>query len=153
MAKAWPGSQGGTYGGNAVACAAALATLDVVRDEGLVENSATQGERLVEGLRKVAADHPVIADVRGRGLMIGNEFCTPDGAPDAATATRAHAAAAERGLLLLTCGPYNNVVRMIPPLVVDAAQIDEGLEMWSDAVTTATRQPVEPVAGPPGGSG
>jgi 4-aminobutyrate aminotransferase len=153
MAKAWPGSQGGTYGGNAVACAAALATLDVVRDEGLVENSAEQGARLMEGLRKVAADHPVIADVRGLGLMIGNEFCTPDGAPDPATATRAHAAAAERGLLLLTCGPYNNVVRMIPPLVVDAAQIDEGLAMWSEAVTTATHQPVEPVAGPPGGSG
>jgi len=153
MAKAWPGSQGGTYGGNAVACAAALATLDVVRDEGLVENSAEQGARLLEGLRKVAADNPAIADVRGLGLMIGNEFCTPEGAPDPVTATRAHAAAAERGLLLLTCGPYGNVVRMIPPLVVDAAQIDEGLEMWSDAVATAVRHPVEPVAGPPGGSG
>ncbi|HEY2207306.1 MAG TPA: aminotransferase class III-fold pyridoxal phosphate-dependent enzyme [Pseudonocardia sp.] len=134
MSKAWPGSQGGTYGGNAVACAAAIATLDVVRDEGLVGNAAEQGLRLQEGLRKVAADHPSIADVRGLGLMIGNEFRTPDGQPDAATATRAHAAAAEKGLLLLTCGPAGNVVRMIPPLVVNADQVDEGVRLWSEAV-------------------
>jgi 4-aminobutyrate aminotransferase len=137
MAKAWPGSQGGTYGGNAVACAAALATLEVVREENLVDNAAEQGSRLLEGLRKVAADHPVIADVRGLGLMVGNEFCTPDGAPDAATAARAHAAAAERGLLLLTCGAHGNVVRMIPPLVVNSAQIEEGLALWSDALRDA----------------
>ncbi|MEJ3656787.1 aminotransferase class III-fold pyridoxal phosphate-dependent enzyme [Actinomycetes bacterium KLBMP 9759] len=134
MAKALPGSQGGTYGGNAVACAAALATLDVIEEEGLVANAAEQGTRLLEGLRKVAADHPGIADVRGLGLMVGNEFSTPDGTPDTAAATRAHAAAAERGLLLLTCGPYGNVVRMIPPLIVTAEQIDEGVALWSDAL-------------------
>lgn len=138
MSKAWPGSQGGTYGGNAVACAAALATLDVVRDENLVDNAAEQGARLLEGLRKVAADRPVIADVRGRGLMVGNEFRTAEGAPDGATATKAHAAAAERGLLLLTCGPYGNVVRMIPALVVDSAQIDDAVSLWADAVADAT---------------
>jgi 4-aminobutyrate aminotransferase len=138
MAKARPGSQGGTYGGNAVACAAALATLDVIEDEGLVGNAGEQGTRLLEGLRKVAADHPGIADVRGLGLMVGNEFCTPDGGPDAATATRAHAAAAERGLLLLTCGPFGNVVRMIPPLVVTADQVDDGVELWAEAVRSGT---------------
>ncbi|WP_028923645.1 aspartate aminotransferase family protein [Pseudonocardia acaciae] len=137
MAKAWPGSQGGTYGGNAVACAAALATLDVVRDENLVDNAAEQGRRLADGLRKVAADHPVIADVRGLGLMVGNEFQTADGAPDPDTAARAHAAAAERGLLLLTCGAAGNVVRMIPPLVVTAEQVDKGIELWADAVNAA----------------
>jgi 4-aminobutyrate aminotransferase len=139
MAKAWPGSQGGTYGGNAVACAAALATLDVIEDEGLVANAAEQGARLLEGLRKVAADHPGIADVRGLGLMVGNEFCTPDGAPDTAAATRAHASAAEQGLLLLTCGPYANVVRMIPPLIVTAEQVDEAVRLWTEAVRTAVR--------------
>jgi 4-aminobutyrate aminotransferase len=137
MGKAWPGSQGGTYGGNAVACAAALATLDVVREENLVANAYEQGLRLLEGLRKVAADHPVIADVRGLGLMVGNEFCGPDGAPDPATAGRAHAAAAERGLLLLTCGAHGNVVRMIPPLVVTAEQVDDGVALWADAVAGA----------------
>ncbi|GAB3290268.1 aspartate aminotransferase family protein [Parasphingorhabdus pacifica] len=137
MSRAWPGSQGGTYGGNAVAAAAALATLDVVRDEGLVDNAAEQGVHLMEGLRKVAAEFPVIGDVRGRGLMVGNEFTTPDGLPDTATATRAHQAAAERGLLLLTCGPQGNVVRMIPPLVVNSEQVDEAVGLWSEAVKAA----------------
>ncbi|TMQ91599.1 aminotransferase class III-fold pyridoxal phosphate-dependent enzyme [Actinomadura soli] len=137
MEKARPGSQGGTYGGNAVACAAALATLRVVQDEDLVGNAARQGARLSDGLRKVAADHPAIGDVRGLGLMQASEFTTPDGEPDAEAAQRAHTAAAERGLLLLTCGAYGNVVRMIPPLIVTAAQIDDGLALWSAAVADA----------------
>ncbi|MFB4314479.1 aspartate aminotransferase family protein [Actinomadura sp. 21ATH] len=138
MERAWPGSQGGTYGGNAVACAAALATLDVIRDEGLVANSAEMGARLQEGLRKVAADRTAIGDVRGLGLMQASEFTGPDGEPDAATAQRAHRAAADRGLLLLTCGAAGNVVRFIPPLIVDGAQVDEALALWADAVAEAT---------------
>ena len=104
MAKAWPGSQGGTYGGNAVACAAAIATLDVIRDEGLVDNARVVGAVLPDGLAKVAANTPGIGDVRGLGLMLGSEFVTADGQPDAATAQRAQQKAAELGLLLLTCG-------------------------------------------------
>ncbi|GAB3445927.1 aminotransferase class III-fold pyridoxal phosphate-dependent enzyme [Streptomonospora sediminis] len=138
MEKAWPGSQGGTYGGNAVSCAAALATMDVIEDEGLVDNAALMGERLKQGLAGVAADHPVIGDVRGLGLMIGNEFTAPDGSPDTAAATRAHKSAAEKGLLLLTCGPHGNVVRMIPPLIVTADQIDEAVNLWSQAMKEAT---------------
>lgn len=134
MSKAWPGSQGGTYGGNAVSCAAALATLEVIRDEGLVANSAEMGHRLKDGLRKVASDHPRIGDVRGLGLMVGSEFVTADGEPDAASAQRAQQEAAARKLLLLTCGAFGNVVRMIPPLVVDAAQVDEAVRIWSEAV-------------------
>ncbi|MUN36408.1 aspartate aminotransferase family protein [Actinomadura litoris] len=137
MERARPGSQGGTYGGNAVACAAALATLEVVRDEGLVANAERQGARLNDGLRKVAADHPVIGDVRGLGLMQASEFTAPDGEPDAATAARAHRAASDRGLLLLTCGAFGNVVRMIPPLIVDGAQVDAALELWAAAVADA----------------
>ncbi|MEV5829501.1 aspartate aminotransferase family protein [Spirillospora sp. NPDC052242] len=138
MEKAWPGSQGGTYGGNAVSCAAALATLEVIRDEDLVANAARLGARLNDGLRKVAADHPVIGDVRGLGLMQAGEFTTADGEPDAATAQRAHRAAADRGLLLLTCGAHGNVVRLIPPLVVNEEQIDDALAVWADAVAEAT---------------
>jgi 4-aminobutyrate aminotransferase len=134
MEKAWPGSQGGTYGGNAVACAAAIATLEVIAEERLVENAAVQGQRLVDGLRAVSTKHPVIGDVRGLGLMLGNEFSNSDGTPDTATASRALKAAAERGLLLLSCGAYGNIVRMIPPLVVTNDQIDEALTLWSDTV-------------------
>ncbi|MUL41314.1 aspartate aminotransferase family protein [Streptomonospora sp. PA3] len=138
MEKAWPGSQGGTYGGNAVSCAAALATMDVIEDEGLVANAERMGERLKNGLARVAADHPEIGDVRGLGLMVGNEFTASDGSPDTETATRAHKAAAEKGLLLLTCGPHGNVVRMIPPLIVTADQVDEAVSLWSQAVKEAT---------------
>ena len=74
MAKAWPGSQGGTYGGNVVACAAALATLDVISEEKLVDNARDVGAVLEAGLNKVAADHSVISDVRGLGLMLASEF-------------------------------------------------------------------------------
>lgn len=139
MERARPGSQGGTYGGNAVACAAAIATLDVIQDEGLVANSATQGARMIDGARAVAKDNPVIGDVRGLGLMVASEFTTADGEPDTATAQRAQQAAAERGLLLLTCGAFGNVVRMIPPLIVTAEQVDEALDLWADSVSAATR--------------
>ncbi|KOX08786.1 aspartate aminotransferase family protein [Nocardiopsis sp. NRRL B-16309] len=138
MEKAWPGSQGGTYGGNAVSCAAALATLDVIQEEGLVENAARQGDRLRQGLEKAAGANPVIGDVRGRGLMLGNEFTAADGSPDAATALRAQQAAAENGLLLLTCGPAGNVVRMIPPLVVTGDQVDTAVSLWAASVEEAT---------------
>ncbi|MEV0597986.1 aspartate aminotransferase family protein [Streptomyces sp. NPDC050315] len=134
MSKARPGSQGGTYGGNAVACAAALATLDVVEDEGLVGNAEAMGARLRSGLEDVAAKTPAIGDVRGLGLMLANEFTTEDGEPDPKTAGRVQQAAVEEGLLLLTCGPWGNVVRLIPPLIVTEQQIDEGLRAWSAAV-------------------
>ena len=138
MEKAWPGSQGGTYGGNAVATRAALATLDVIQEEGLVENAARQGERLREGLTKIASSHPQIGDVRGRGLMQACEFVTADGTPDGAAAQRAQQAAARNGLLLLTCGPYGNVVRLIPALIVNSEQVDSALELWATSVEEAT---------------
>jgi 4-aminobutyrate aminotransferase len=138
MAKAWPGSQGGTYGGNAVSCAAALATLDVIEEEGLVGNAAARGKQLLEGARLVGDKTPAIGDVRGLGLLVGSEFSTADGEPDAATAQAVQREAAQRGLLLLTCGAYMNVVRMIPPLVVTAEQVDEALGIWGETVAAVT---------------
>jgi 4-aminobutyrate aminotransferase len=138
MAKAWPGSQGGTYGGNAVSCAAAVVTLDVIQDESLVENAAARGRQLLDGARLVGDKTPAIGDVRGLGLLVGSEFTKPDGEADTATAQAAQKAAAERGLLLLTCGAYMNVVRMVPPLIVDADQVDEALRIWADVVASVT---------------
>lgn len=132
MGKAWPGSQGGTYGGNAVACAAALATLEVIESEGLVANAAVRGEQLLAGVR--AAETKAVGDVRGLGLLVGSEFITPDGAPDRETATAAQQLAAAKGLLLLTCGAHMNVVRMIPPLIVSEAQIADALTIWSEVL-------------------
>ena len=138
MAKALPGSQGGTYGGNAVSCAAAIATLDVIQDEGLVENAAERGRQLLEGARVIADKTPAIGDVRGLGLLVGTEFTTADGEPDTATAQAAQQAAARSGLLLLTCGAYSNVVRMVPPLVVNAEQVDDALRIWGEVVASVT---------------
>ncbi|WP_039825784.1 aspartate aminotransferase family protein [Nocardia testacea] len=132
MGKAWPGSQGGTYGGNAVACAAALATLDVIESEGLVENAAVRGGQLLAGVR--AAETKAVGDVRGLGLLVGSEFTTPDRTPDRETATAAQQLAATKGLLLLTCGAHMNVVRMIPPLIVSEAQISDALTIWSEVL-------------------
>jgi 4-aminobutyrate aminotransferase len=137
MSKAWPGSQGGTYGANAVACAAAVATLEVVEDEKLVQNAESMGARLRAGLEAVAATTPAIGDVRGLGLMLASEFVTEDGEPDPDTAARVQRAAVDEGLLTLLCGAWNQVVRMIPPLVVDETGIEEGLRAWTDAVAVA----------------
>ncbi|HLR97713.1 MAG TPA: aspartate aminotransferase family protein [Jiangellaceae bacterium] len=134
MAKAWPGSQGGTYGANAVACAAALATLDVIKDEKLVENAAERGAQLTRALSEVAARHPQITDVRGPGLMVGNEFRDAQGNPDGATAGAVQQEAARRGLLLLTCGAWSQVVRFIPALVVKPDDVDEAAQIWADSV-------------------
>ncbi|GHF26602.1 aspartate aminotransferase family protein [Amycolatopsis deserti] len=138
MAKAFPGSQGGTYGGNAVSCAAALATLDVIEEENLVENAAARGKQLLEGARLIGDKTPEIGEVRGLGLLVGSEFTKADGTPDTATAAAAQQEAARRGLLLLTCGAYSNVVRMIPPLVVTAEQIDDALAIWAETVAAVT---------------
>lgn len=138
MGKAWPGSQGGTYGANAVACAAALATLDVIQDEKLVTNAAERGSELKHRLTDIARQHPAIADVRGLGLMIGNEFRDGAGKPDGATAAAAQQEAARRGLLLLTCGAWNHVVRFIPALVVQPDHVEEAAAIWSGAVAAVT---------------
>lgn len=137
MARGRLGSQGGTYGGNAVACAAAIATLEVVAEEGLVERAAARGEQLLAGLRRVADEQPAIADVRGLGLMVGAEMVDDDGRPDGSLANRVLAEAADRGLLLLACGAHGQVVRFIPALVVDEAQTDEAIEVFSESVAKA----------------
>jgi 4-aminobutyrate aminotransferase len=120
-----PGAHGSTFGGNPVCCAAALATLDLV-EGGLLANAAAMGERLRAGLRALAARHPVIRDVRGRGLMVGLELASPEGV---------HAAewgAFRRGLLVLGAGP--RTLRLAPPLVVDAEDVDAALRLLDETL-------------------
>jgi 4-aminobutyrate aminotransferase len=134
MAKWPPGSHGGTYGGNAVACAAAVATIEVLRDEKLVENAAVRGEQLMAGLRRLQTEYPALGDVRGLGLMIGVEFSRPDGQPWGERAGRVAQAALDHGLMLLTCGAYGHVVRWIPPLLIDESHINESLALFAAAL-------------------
>jgi 4-aminobutyrate aminotransferase len=130
-----PGAHGGTYGGNAVACAAALATLDVIAAEGLLENAERQGQRLLSGLRHVAADRRAIAEIRGRGLMIGIEFADRETlAPRPELAKALLNEAFDRRLLLLTCGTYGQVVRIIPPLVTTDAEVDSAIGIIGEAL-------------------
>jgi 4-aminobutyrate aminotransferase len=134
MEKWVPGSHGGTYGGNALACATAAATVQVLRDEGLVENAAHMGEVLMVGLHHLQEKFPIIGDVRGLGLMVATEFTAPDGSPAQSMAKAVRQACLERKLLLLTCGPYGNVIRWIPPLVVTHSQIEEALAVFEEAM-------------------
>ena len=134
MDKWPPGSHGGTYGGNAVSCAAAVATIQVLRDEALIANSQKMGVVLQTGLRKLQEEHPEIGDVRGRGLMIATEFSKLNGDPWGEKASAVTKACHENGLMLLTCGAYGNVVRWIPPLVVNEAQIHEALRIFGEAL-------------------
>ena len=135
------GSHGGTYGGNVVSCAAANATLDVIADERLVENARERGDQFLAGLRTIAAGHPAVGDVRGLGLMLALEFVDPaSGAahtPDAAMTKRVQAEALARNLIVLTAGTYANVVRIIPPLVTTAAEVDFALGILADALAAA----------------
>jgi 4-aminobutyrate aminotransferase len=136
-----PGSHGGTYGGNVVACAAALATLDVIEEEGLVANAAARGAQLLAGLRRIAADHPAVGDVRGLGCMVALELVRPgegDGrVPDPELTKRVQAEALARRCIVLTAGSYGNVIRIIPPLVTTAAEVDLALAILGEALAAA----------------
>jgi 4-aminobutyrate aminotransferase len=129
-----PGSEGGTYGGNAVACAAAVATIRVMRDEGLLENAQARGEQLMVGLGHLQEQYPQIGDVRGLGLMVGVEFTDTEGKPDKKTAKAMQQACLEENLLLLTCGTWDNTIRFIPPLVVTSEQVGDGLARFEQAL-------------------
>lgn len=139
MAKWTPGSHGGTYGGNAVACAAAVATIQVLRQEKLIENAQHMGNVLTTGLRKLQEEHPAIGDVRGLGLMVAAEFTTPGGEPWGERAGAVARACHARGLMLLTCGTYGHVIRWIPPLIVTQAQVQEALGIFGEALQAATK--------------
>jgi 4-aminobutyrate aminotransferase len=133
--KFGPGAHGGTYGGNAVACAAALATLDVIAAEGLLDNARRQGERLLSNLRRITVGHDAVAEVRGRGLMIGIEFADADGQQPRSDLAKAFIEAAfERKLLLLSCGTYGQVVRIIPPLITNDTEVDSAISAMDEAL-------------------
>jgi 4-aminobutyrate aminotransferase len=140
LMKKWPvGSHGGTYGGNALAMAAGVATIHAMRDERMLENAQERGLQLQTGLRKLQEEYPAIGDVRGLGLMIGSEFVDAKGKPDKSTVKAVVHAAEQKGLLLLTCGTYDNTVRWIPALNVTSQQINDGLGIFSEALREVSR--------------
>jgi 4-aminobutyrate aminotransferase / (S)-3-amino-2-methylpropionate transaminase / 5-aminovalerate transaminase len=126
-----PHALGGTYVGNPVACAAGLAVLDVIEEEGLIERAAAIGARLMEGWNKIAARSGAIAQVRGLGSMVGVEF------HDAAVVGRVLSGARSRGVLAIPAGEEGRVIRHLMPLVTTDAQLDEAFEVFDAAVEEA----------------
>jgi 4-aminobutyrate aminotransferase-like enzyme len=126
-----------TFGGNPVACAAALAVLAVIEDEGLVENAAEVGGYLLDGLRALQQRHRVIGDVRGQGLLLGVELVDDPRtrAPAARRADQVTEAMRGRGILLGTTGPAGNILKIRPPLVFQRDQADLLLENLSDVLS------------------
>jgi 4-aminobutyrate aminotransferase/(S)-3-amino-2-methylpropionate transaminase len=129
-----PGGLGGTYGGNPVACAAALGAIETMAAENLAGRARRIGEIMLPRLRKLASSCPVIADVRGRGAMIAVELTKPGTLePDPASTAAVAAACHKAGLVVLTCGTFGNVLRFLPPLVIGEDLLEEGLGIVEDA--------------------
>lgn len=138
---AWaPGAHGSTYGGNPMALASAIATLDVIEQEGLLAKAEETGNYIMDRLRQMQLNHPSIGDIRGRGLMVGIEFVEDHETKKRASALRTAVIerSFDKGLLVIPCGP--NVIRMTPPLNISRDLVDEGLHLFEEALTEAERE-------------
>ncbi|MBL7064778.1 MAG: aminotransferase class III-fold pyridoxal phosphate-dependent enzyme [Anaerolineae bacterium] len=129
-------SHGTTCGGSPISCAAALATLDVIREENLLEAARVQGGLMLEALRELQAESPIVGDARGVGMMTAIEFIKPgtDKEPNPKVVRRVLERALEGGLLLYPCGHWTQTIRLIPPLTITREQMDEGLAIFRQAV-------------------
>jgi 4-aminobutyrate aminotransferase len=142
MDAAAPGGLGGTYAGNPLALAAAHAVLEIIDEERLCERATVLGERIKAKLNTLQKSVPQIADVRGPGGMVAVEFCRPGSTePDAEFTKRVQSRALERGLLLLVCGVYSNVVRFLFPLTIQDAVFDEAMAILEDVINDSVTVP------------
>jgi 4-aminobutyrate aminotransferase/(S)-3-amino-2-methylpropionate transaminase len=138
MDSAHAGGLGGTYGGNPIACAAALAAIEAYETEGLLARAAEIGALIRERFEAARAADPRIGDVRGHGAMMAVEFVDPaTGAPDAALTSAVAKAAIAQGVIVLTCGTYGNVIRFLPPLSIGDALLHEALDVVTAAIADA----------------
>jgi 4-aminobutyrate aminotransferase len=128
-----PGAHGTTFGGNPVSCAAAIATLKAIEEEGLLENAGLVGGYALERLKAMENKYPCIGDVRGLGLMIGIEF-VKDGKPLTEGLKKMLDYCLEKGLILIECGVDKNVIRLAPPLIVKKEEMEKGLDILEEAI-------------------
>ncbi|MGV6851737.1 MAG: 4-aminobutyrate--2-oxoglutarate transaminase [bacterium] len=131
-----PGGLGGTYAGNPVSIAAALAVLNVIEDENLIERANKIGERIKQTLKSMQKQNPFISDVRGMGAMIAMELVNSEGEPNPELTQSIVANGREQGLLLLPCGVYGNVIRFLTPLTIKFKQLDKGLKILEKIMTS-----------------
>ena len=133
------GGLGGTYGGNPVAAAAALAVLDTIEAEGLLERALTVGRIVMDRLQKLQTTVPQVGDVRGRGAMCAMELVVDRGTKEPLGAAEMGAIgrrALENGVIVISAGTYGNVIRSLPPLTIEEALLEEGLDVLEEAVTS-----------------
>jgi 4-aminobutyrate aminotransferase/(S)-3-amino-2-methylpropionate transaminase len=140
MESVHPGGLGGTFGGNPLACAAALAAIETIEADGLLERANRIGGVMTDALEALARSHQAVGDVRGRGAMVAMELVGTDGlTPDKAAAGRVAAACHAQGLLVLTAGTQGNVLRLLPSLVIPDDLLEEGLGILAGAVASDER--------------
>jgi len=128
-----PAAHGSTFGGNPVACAAGVATLEVFEREPILANASEKGGELMRRLRELQQKTPAIGEVRGLGLMVGVELVHADGSPDKELQKKIRQVCLDSGMVVLSCGPHDNVLRLVPPLNISQAELDEGWEILSGA--------------------
>ncbi|MGF3053337.1 4-aminobutyrate--2-oxoglutarate transaminase [Microbacterium sp. YY-03] len=128
------GGLGGTYGGNPIACAAALATIEAYEEDNMAARAREIGETLIARFTALAETDKRIGDIRGHGAMIGIEFVDENGAPNAALTGAIAKQAMSEGVIVLTCGTYGNVIRFLPPLSIDDALLNDGLDVIAAAL-------------------
>jgi 4-aminobutyrate aminotransferase len=135
LMERWPaGAHGTTFGGNPVACAAAIATIETIRDDNLLMRCRELGARSMARLNVLKECYPLIGDVRSVGLMIGIELVREDGTPDSTACGQLLEECCDHGLILINCGPGKNIIRFIPPLTISDAELDEALEIFAAAL-------------------
>ncbi len=138
MDAAHPGGLGGTYGGNPLGIAAANAVLDVIEEEDLCARANELGGRLKQRLEAIRSVTPEISDIRGPGFMVAVEFANPSThEPDAGFTGRVRTEALKRGLILLTCGVYGNVIRFLAPITIPDAHFAEAMDILEESVAAA----------------
>ena len=128
-----PAAHGSTFGGNPVSCAAGVATLEVFQREGILANATEKGNDLLRRLRRLQQQSPAIGEVRGLGLMVGVELVNPDGSPNKELQKKIRQVCLDSGMVVLSCGPHDNVLRLVPPLNISQAELDEGWEILDGA--------------------
>jgi 4-aminobutyrate aminotransferase len=139
LMERWPaGAHGTTFGGNPVSCAAAIATIETIRFEGLLARCRELGTGIMARLRAMQKSHPIIGDVRGLGLMIGVELVDGNGAPAGAACERLLEHCLRDGLIIINCGPDRNIVRLIPPLTVTDEEVEQALGIFAKALAAVS---------------
>ena len=128
-----PAAHGSTFGGNPVSCAAGVATLEVFKREAILANAAEKGSELMRRLRQLQQTTAAIGEVRGLGLMVGVELVNPDGSPNKELQKKIRQVCLDSGMVVLSCGPHDNVLRLVPPLNISQAELDEGWEILDGA--------------------